>query len=202
MIYRTWFYLITNITLIWLGVMFLVSCQTPENVVKTQKAKIKTPPDVVYNMNLNYMDSGRVTTHVEAAKVVLLQEDGHTKSRFDKGIEVKFYAPDGTVKNSLKGDFAIWDNTDSIARIERNVEVLNEAGDTLFTSILYWDQIEEQIFTPKMVHIVSPTKDVWGRGMVADQNFKKYRLGSISGRIRMNQEEETKQDSLQSNSIP
>jgi len=173
-----------------MGVIFLFSCQTPDKVVKQEREKIKTPPDIVRNMKLNYIDSGRITTHVEALEVVFLQEDGRNKSRFDKGVKISFFTPEGALKNYLKGDYALWDNTDSIARVQRNVEVVNEAGDTLFTSELYWDQVNERIFTPKMVHIVSPTKDVWGRGMVADQNFKKYQLGSISGRINVKDAEE------------
>jgi LPS export ABC transporter protein LptC len=58
--------------------------------------------------------------------------------------------------------------------LKDSIVVYNFTGDTLRTNELYWDQQREKFYTDKKVIITRPNQKLYGTGMEADQNFKKF----------------------------
>jgi LPS export ABC transporter protein LptC len=56
-------------------------------------------------------------------------------------------------------------------------------GDTLHAKYLWWDQNTEKFTTDDSVRINEPDKTLYGTGMEADQNFRKYRIRKLTGTI-------------------
>lgn len=167
-------------------VMLFVCCDGEKVDPQKIAQELVTPPDLVEDLNLKFVDSGLVTTTVQAKQVQFLQTDDEARSIFPKGVTIHFYNPDGSLKNYLKGDYGTWDRNTGLAEVKYNVKVVNNAGDSLLTEQLFWDSAKKQIYTEKLVHIKSPTNDVWGLGLTADQNFKTYQIKNIRGQIRLN----------------
>lgn len=57
-------------------------------------------------------------------------------------------------------------------------------GDTLHCRYLWWDQHTQRFYTDDSVHIDTRDKNLVGRGMEADQNFRWYTIRHMTGRLR------------------
>jgi hypothetical protein len=68
--------------------------------------------------------------------------------------------------------------------------VVNEAGDTMYTEKLIWEEKAERIYTDQYVRIIRPDEIIYGDGMESNQNFTKYKILNIRGTIALNEEVE------------
>ncbi len=68
-----------------------------------------------------------------------------------------------------------------------SVVVRSDSGTTLTTDRLFWNNASRQIHTDAFVHIVSPTEEIKGVGMVSDQNLKNYRIFRVTGQAVSNE---------------
>ena len=61
---------------------------------------------------------------------------------------------------------------------------------TLKTEVLYWQQKDSMIFTPKRVYIFSPKGKFMGEGLKTKQDFSRYEILKPQGNVVIEKEEE------------
>lgn len=78
-----------------------------------------------------------------------------------------------------------------------DVVVLTQDDKRLTSEHLTWDQTDRKIRTRRFVRIVTPTEDVQGSGLVADEDLETYQLGRFTAQVEMDEEEGPEEDGMQ-----
>jgi hypothetical protein len=66
-----------------------------------------------------------------------------------------------------------------------SVMLKDKEGKILQTELLTWDEETDRIFTDKFVKITTPTEILYGDGLEANQDFTRYEIKNIKGRIKI-----------------
>jgi LPS export ABC transporter protein LptC len=85
-----------------------------------------------------------------------------------------------------------------------DVVATNNAGDTLRTEHLTWDEQAGKIYSSDFVRIVRPDQNITGVGFEADQNMRNWRIRNPKGPIyvQINREAGSQEDSVTGNFFP
>ena len=68
-----------------------------------------------------------------------------------------------------------------------DVEVVNEKGEKLNTEKLIWDERKELLSSDQFVKITTPEEIIMGKGFEANQDFSRYKIFNVTGRITVKQ---------------
>ena len=104
-----------------------------------------------------------------------------------EGITAYFYSTEGKVTSYIKSKYALRNEKDRTITARKEVNVVNNKGDTLRTEELVWDEKTDQIYSKKAVRITSPDKIIMGTGLESNTSFTKFRVLNITGIISLNQ---------------
>lgn len=139
------------------------------------------PMLVSKNLNTIYTDSGRTKLRMEAPIQV---EFSNGNQEYEKGMTVRFYQKDGTVKSYLKADFVHYNKVQDLYTAVGNV-VLEDLVDKqqLRTQKLHWSKFEGKVFNNEYVEITTPTQILKGKGLTALQDFSSYTILEPEGQI-------------------
>lgn len=70
-----------------------------------------------------------------------------------------------------------------------NVVVETDDGKRLESEHLRWNQFDRTIRTRRFVRITTPTEDVRGNGLVADEDLETYQIGRFTAEVEVDEEE-------------
>jgi LPS export ABC transporter protein LptC len=131
------------------------------------------------NLNVNFSDSGRVVVKLKTAKQLRFQNEDEV---YPKAVYVNFIDETGVEYSSLRGDSARLIRKENLYKIMGNVFFYNrKAQQSLATELLFWSPRDKRIYTDEKVKINTPTRQIQGLGMEADQDFTKYTIRRPTG---------------------
>lgn len=133
----------------------------------------------VNNLNVNFSDSGRVIVKLKTATQLRFQNEDEA---YPKAVYVNFIDETGVEYSSLRGDSARFLRKENLYKIMGNVFFYNrKAQQSLATDLLYWTPRDKRIYTDQQVKINTPTRQIQGVGMEADQDFTQYTIRRPTG---------------------
>jgi LPS export ABC transporter protein LptC len=156
---------------------FVCSCENDMATVKNLGKK-KIGIEEAINVETLLSQEGKMKAKLNAPFMLRYQLDT-PKTEFPKTIQVVFYGDQLKIESKLFAKYAIYRENENKVFLKDSIIVFNLKGDTLRTNELYWDQQSEKFYTDKKVIISSPNRKLYGTGMVADQNFKKFTIKEI-----------------------
>ena len=127
---------------------------------------------------------GKLKARLTAPYMLRYQFDT-PKVEFTKTLKVDFYGDGMKLESKLSANYAMYKENENKVFLKDSIVVYNFTGDTLRTNELYWDQQKEMFYTDKNVIIIKPTQKLYGKGMQADQNFKKITIFQIRNSIML-----------------
>jgi LPS export ABC transporter protein LptC len=156
---------------------YLTSCD------EKQEEKInyvyQGPLMTVENLSVMYSDSGNVKVKMNSAKQLKLQNEDEV---YPKTIYVNFLDKNSVEYSSLRGDSARFYKSEQYYKIMGNVFFFNRLKQqSLSTEVLIWNPSKRRIYTDKAVKIQTPTDEIRGIGLDADQDFTKYSIRRPTG---------------------
>ena len=156
----------------------LFSCH-PATKDPDKRVKYTGPIMETANVQTLYSDSARLKIKLNAG---LQQQYESGDAIYPKGLFLTFLNDRGQVETTLRANYGKY-NKDSDAYLVRgNVIVKNIAkNETLDTEELQWDKRKQQIHTDKFVKIRTATEVLTGNGLVANQDFSRYRILKPAG---------------------
>jgi LPS export ABC transporter protein LptC len=151
-----------------------VATQNPDKQVKYTGPIMETA-----NVQTLYSDSARIKIKLNAP---LQQQFENGDGVYPKGIDLAFLDDNGKIETTLRANYGKYDkNTDSY-HVRGNVVVKNIAKEeTLNTEELRWDKQKQRIHTDKFVKIRTADEILTGTGLVANQDFSRYKILKPSG---------------------
>lgn len=164
--------------LLLLGAATLGACQDDKEKDAAAKKPVqyKGPTLETRNVLTLFSDSARLQVQLKA-KLEQTFESGDLV--YPQGVDMNFYAKDGSRVNTLRGDYGKYTRADNKYVVRGKVRVRNqEKQQSLETEELFYDRGRQRIYTDSAmaVRIQTPTEVLTGFGMDANEDFSRYRI--------------------------
>ena len=144
--------------------------------------KLKIPISSATQISSVHTDSGLVSSILESPKMYNFTNSDFPYFEFPENLEVILYDKNNN-KTKIFSDYAIsYSNTDLID-LRGNVIVSTHLGDTLFTDQLYYERLEEWLFTDNKFRYISDDKEIYGVGFNSDKTFEKKKFLEVTGYV-------------------
>lgn len=149
------------------------------------------PDQVSTNTTITYTVNGKLVSQIEAALIEQYAADSTDKPelKLNQGFKAIFYDSLQAFSSQITADRGLWYKQKNTMEAYGNVVAFSVDGDTLFTEELVWDQDSAIIYTTAPVKIKKPNATIYGNGLVADQEFKSYKITSITGQVAIEKDE-------------
>lgn len=109
------------------------------------------------------------------------------KTEFPQGLVATFYNKSMNVESTLVAGYAIYHQKQKLFEASKNVIIKNFTQDQeLHTDLLWWDEINEKIWSDRAVTIITVNGTTYGdSGFESDQNFTKYNIRRSHGQMKV-----------------
>lgn len=159
-----------NIAAIITGCFFVCSCENDiREVQDLNKKAISVEEGKQIESYLS--ENGKLKAKLTAPLMLRYQKDT-PKVEFPKSLHVDFYNDSTKIESQLSAKYGRYMENENKVFLRDSVVVFNMVGDTLFAKELFWDQAKAIFYSNKNVIVSRPTGKTYGRGLIADQNFK------------------------------
>ncbi|MDR2868244.1 MAG: LPS export ABC transporter periplasmic protein LptC [Bacteroidales bacterium] len=166
---------IKNITAIFVGVMFFVSCSDNFKKNELLQANNLFPDESTKEMKIIYSDSGKLVFEIYAPIVNTYQGD---KNYMDcpAGVTITSYNDWGEKQSIMTADYAISNDKTQTMEARDNVVIVNLLKqEKIETSQIMWDKRAKRIYSKVQVRQTKADGTVnIGEGFTADERFTKY----------------------------
>jgi len=144
------------------------------------------PSIALEDVEILFSDSAVVKVKLIAPTQHILENDD---MEFPNGIFLQFYNKEERIISTLKGNRGFFFNQKNYYRAEGDVHMINLfTRDELSSEELIWEPNDEQIKTEKFVTIKTEDEIHTGEGLIADQDFVKYKIIKPTGTISIEKE--------------
>lgn len=165
---------------------FLSSCENDlaevERVIKKEELQFETMKGGV---EMLYSDSAIVRVKVTGPTMLRYLNKEEPTQEFPDGVNVDFFSPSGRVSSQLSSKYAIRYEGKKNILVKDSVVWKSKLDEILETEELIWDEKEERVYTKKFVKITRPDEIVYGYGLDANQDFTRWKIEAITGRIKV-----------------
>lgn len=153
-----------------IGCFFVWSCENDiREVQNLNKKAINVEEGKQIESYLS--EGGKVKAKLTAPLMLSYQKDT-PKVEFPNSLHVDFYNDSTKIDSKLSAKFGRYLQGENKVYLRDSVVVFNMTGDTLYCKELYWDQAKAMFYSNKNVIVHRPSGKTYGKGLVADQNFK------------------------------
>lgn len=159
-----------------------ISCENSQEEVKRVTQVNTEPLERIKGLETFYSDSGFVKVRVMAAELVKKTHPAPV-TELPKGVNIDFYDQNMEVDARLTSRYAIHHENERKWEAKNDVVVVNQKGEQLNTELLIWDERAEKLISNEQVKITTREEIIYGRGFEANQDFSRYKIFNVSGRI-------------------
>ena len=161
----------------------LISCNNDlENVIDIGSEKSSISSAV--NINTVYTDSGLVSSILKSPKMFNFTNMDFPYFEFPNKVEITVFDKNNN-RSIITADYAISYSNTNLIDLRKNVVITTHLKDTLITDQMYYDRIEEWLFTNYPFRFISADKDIYGSGFDSDKSFEKITFLDVSGYVTL-----------------
>jgi len=128
-----------------LFVIALFSCEGNYQNIQKMNLKDEAPVAIGKNINLKYIDSGKIAANLIAPKLLDYSNYKFPYQEFPDGIILHFWEEED--KSTITADYAIKYEHTNLVDLRYNVVITTSDSLILKANQLYWDQKNEWLFT-------------------------------------------------------
>ncbi len=102
---------------------------------------------------------------------------------FEKGVYLEKFDSLFHIDASIKADTAYYFEKNKLWELRGNVHIRNQQGDQFDTSLLYWDERLQKIYSNKPIRIEQPDKSIINGlyGFESNQQLTEYKIFNSTG---------------------
>ena len=162
--------------------LFTASCGSDNKEVVV----VAFDPETTYTLRTTdyttqFSDSGITRYRAIAKEFLKFDKAKEPFSYFPEGIYVEKFDTLFNIEASLKADTAYNYEKKGLWKLIGNVRVENLEGKKFETSLLFWDQKEEKVYSDKYIRIQEDDKIITGIGFESNQNMTQYKIFNSQG---------------------
>ena len=167
----------TTFAVVVMLLLFMASCGKENKEV----VEVTFDPENTYTLRTTDVsslisDSGITRYRMNAKEWLVFGKAKEPYSYFPQGVDSLF-----NVEASVKADTAYYWDKKGLYKLIGHVSILSQEGKKLDTSILYFDQKEDQIYTDEYFELEEGDKIITGIGFKSNQNMTKYKIFNSQG---------------------
>ena len=175
-----------GITTIFVVVVMLLLFTASCNGDNKEVVVVAFDPETTYTLRTTdyttqFSDSGITRYRAIAKEFLKFDKAKEPFSYFPEGIYVEKFDTLFNIEASLKADTAYNYEKKGLWKLIGNVRVENLEGKKFETSLLFWDQKEEKVYSDKYIRIQEDDKFITGIGFESNQNMTQYKIFNSQG---------------------
>lgn len=172
----------TTFAVVVMLLLFMASCGKENKEV----VEVTFDPENTYTLRTTDVsslisDSGVTRYRMNAKEWLVFGKAREPYSYFPQGVYVEKFDSLFNVEASVKADTAYYWDKKGLYKLIGHVGILSQEGKKLNTSILYFDQKEDQIYTDEYFELEEGDKIITGIGFKSNQNMTKYKIFNSQG---------------------
>ena len=172
----------TTFAVVVMLLLFMASCGKENKEV----VEVTFDPENTYTLRTTDVsslisDSGITRYRMNAKEWLVFGKAKEPYSYFPQGVYVEKFDSLFNVEASVKADTAYYWDKKGLYKLIGHVSILSQEGTKLDTSILYFDQKEDQIYTDEYFELEEGGKIITGIGFKSNQNMTKYKIFNSQG---------------------
>ena len=172
----------TTFAVVVMVLLFMASCGKENKEV----VEVTFDPENTYTLRTTDVsslisDSGITRYRMNAKEWLVFGKAKEPYSYFPQGVYVEKFDSLFNVEASVKADTAYYWDKKGLYKLIGHVSILSQEGKKLDTSILYFDQKEDQIYTDEYFELEEGDKIITGIGFKSNQNMTKYKIFNSQG---------------------
>ena len=177
------------IPLLWGIIVVIIGCKQGDiEKINEITSEISGPSHSWTDSELVYSENGIIKTKITAPITYRYLDEEEPYMEFPEGLYVEFYDSLKNVESTIKSNYAIYKENESIWIAENDVEAINQDGDILNTEYLVWNMREKNIHSDRYVRITEEDGIVHGIGFTAKQDLSNWRILKPTGTINIKNE--------------
>lgn len=170
---------------LFLFIFLLTSCENDLDEIKSVATSDELKYETMKNVELLYSDSAIIRVKVMGDKMFRYLDVNTPKQEFPEGIQVDFFDPSGRTQSELTAKYALRFEKKNEIIVKDSVVWESKKMEMLETEELIWDEKLNKVYTKKFVKITRPGEIVYGYGFEANQDFTRWEINAITGRIKV-----------------
>ena len=172
----------TTFAVVVMLLLFMASCGKENKEV----VEVTFDPENTYTLRTTDVsslisDSGITRYRMNAKEWLVFGKAKEPYRYFPQGVYVEKFDSLFNVEASVKADTAYYWDKKGLYKLIGHVSILSQEGKKLDTSILYFDQKEDQIYTDEYFELEEGDKIITGIGFKSNQNMTKYKIFNSQG---------------------
>lgn len=172
----------TTFAVVVMLLLFMASCGKENKEV----VEVTFDPENTYTLRTTDVsslisDSGITRYRMNAKEWLVFGKAREPYSYFPQGVYVEKFDSLFNVEASVTADTAYYWDKKGLYKLIGHVSILSQEGKKLDTSILYFDQKEDQIYTDEYFELEEGDKIITGIGFKSNQNMTKYKIFNSQG---------------------
>lgn len=162
--------------------LFTASCSKE----KTEVVVVEFDPEHTYTMKATEIttlisDSGITRYRLKAKEWLMFEKAADPYWHFPEGVYVEKFDSIFQTEASIKADTAYYFSQKGLWKLIGNVEVESLKGEHFETSLLYWDQKDERVYSDQFIRIEQADKIITGIGFESNQSMTQYKIFNSQG---------------------
>lgn len=153
------------------------------------------PSQVTRDARFEMTEGGRRRAVIRADRMQQYQTDDSTYSVWrtpgDSARVHSFIFEEGDSSATITADSVVFFNQEGRFEAYGDVVVLTQENRRLESEHLTWLQSDRTIRTRRFVHITTPSEDVRGNGLVAEEDLETYQIGKFTAEVEVDEDEES-----------
>ena len=147
------------------------------------------PQRTTYDPIIYYTDSANLKNKLIAGKIDTYSNDSNF-SHISDGLRLEFYNESGKQTGVLTASEGFIYGQRGLMEARDSVRFVNEQNEKLITERLIWNQDSGIVYTKSPVTIEREDGVIYGKGLVSNESFSKYRITEPSGVLYIDEESE------------
>jgi LPS export ABC transporter protein LptC len=161
-------------------------------VTPPDSVRANAPSQITWTPRFVLSEGGERRAIIQAERMAQYQSNDTTYSVWrtihDTARVRSYVFEEGDSSATILADSVVFFNQEGRYEAYGNVVVITSEGRRLESEHLTWDQLDRTIRTRRFVHITTPTEDVRGNGLVADEDLETYQIGRFTAEVEVDEE--------------
>lgn len=126
-------------------------------------------------------DSGITRYKIITEEWIIFDKKSPSYWSFEKGVYLEKFDTLFHIDASIKADTAYYYDKKKLWELRSNVQIQSQRGDRFETSLLFWDEKKEKVYSDRFIRISQEDKIITGYGFESDQNLTEYQIKNTTG---------------------
>ena len=163
--------------------MLFFSCANKIEKIKEFSAGDKLPTMDAELFEMIYSDSTIVRFKLITPRLLRYDQEKIPFTEFPEGIEIEKFNEKMQVVSVITSDYALYYTREKKWIAKNNVVAINQAGDSLKTEELIWEEAKGKFYSEQFVKIIRTDQIITGIGFESDQDMSNWEIKKVKGTL-------------------